>query len=221
MKSTTKIFLSVVLATLSILCVVLFLMADNNVLLVVYNPVTNKTEQFEVNNGELIANYINAPQIDGYSFINSYYSTDFSISVESTSKISGNTTVVLGYCQNITDINQVSNGVVGVKFIGNLSQEKLSTLLKSEYKYLDLSQATISGEFLSYNAGLQTLILPSGNVCNINNYTDLKNVSASDNTSLENSFNNCPKLENLNINGCLQILNSFNNCKQISKKAFP
>lgn len=221
MKPLTKIILSITIVALSILCVALFVMNKNSIVLVVYNPITNTTTQTKVDAGKDLKKYVEAPDIQGYTFINYYLSADFSKEINTADKITNNKTIVLGYCKNITDVNEATNNVVGVKYTGTLSTNDLNTLLLKNYSYLDLQDAIYSGEFLENNTNIKTLFLPNGSVSKINNYSKLENLYTKGTTILTNCFNNCSELTNINIFGVTQLTNCFNNCSNLKAVTIP
>lgn len=221
MKPLTKIILSITIVALSMFCVALFVMSKNSIVLVVYNPITNSTTQTKVETGKDLKKYVSVPDIQGYTFVNYYSSTDFDKQVDTTKEITNNSTIVLGYCKNITNVNDAPNNVVGIKYTGTLSTQALNTLLLKEYKYLDLQDAIYSGDFLENNTSLTTLFLPQGDISKINNYSKLERVYAQSTTILTNSFNNCLELKNVELAGVEQLTNCFNNCPKLKELSLP
>ena len=215
MKPATKIFLSCLIILVSTFCVAMLLLSNTNVVLIVYNPVTNITTQYKVESGKNLSEVLQVPSIEDYTFVNYYNSTNFAKEISCDLSITNNTTLVLGYSKTIENVSEATSSVVGVKYVGQLSSQDLTVLLGKNYKYLDLSLAESSGNFTPYNTSLKTLILPQGNISNINNYTSLQTVKCVGISNIENSFNNCPMLCNVDLSGCEQINTSFNNCAQL------
>ena len=220
MKPKTKIFLALSMIALCLLCVIVSF-SQKSVVLVIYNPITNVTKQRNIKSGDSLEKYLVGADYQGYKFLGYYYSGDFIHAVDKSKSITQNTTVVMGYSKDITDISQATNEVVGVNFIGNLNSQELKTLLKKNYKYLDLSQANLSGEFEANNSELETLYLPAGEISGINNYSTLQKVYSIKPITLTNAFNNCENLKFVNIDNCSAIENSFNKCEKLTQFNIP
>lgn len=215
MKASTKIFLSCILVLMSAVIVAIFFSSASNASIIIYNPVTNQSTQQRVKKGQSLKNLIEADNTDKYEFYD-FYSNDFESRLGIDYKISKNyETIVLGFVKTVDDLSQLSNNVVGIKYIGNLTDADIENLFNQNYFFLDLSLATTSGQYPSNNTSLQELKLPQGIVCGANNLSALKSVECKANCQLSNAFNNCLNLKSVNLQSCTTIYNSFNKCPNL------
>lgn len=211
MKSSTKIIISILLAVLSVVCVAIFFASQNNVVLVVFNPITKEITNYKTSKKMSITQTVSVQQMDGYSFYG-YFADDFLSQIDGDAAILSNSTIVLGYIKNISNLSEATDDVVGIKFEGTIDGD-MSKLWN--YSYLDLSAATLTTLSVESNNCTQTLILPAGNYSNLNNFYNLKKVVFSGSCELDNCFNYCPKLEEVCTDGIIKMQKSFCSCEKL------
>ena len=130
MKPLTKLILAIIIVALSVVSVVLFVVNRQSIVLAVYNPITDTFWQKKVSSGDILNDYLSERKMNGYEFMGYYYNNKFNKKVDMNQSITQNLTLIEGYCQEITEISQARDCIVGVKFVGELSDDTLKSLLK-------------------------------------------------------------------------------------------
>ena len=226
MKPRDKIILSILILIMSAACVALFFIVQKPVVLTIYDPITQSHELVKVDKGKTINEADFSSEKEGFRFVGFYYDSLFENKFDSNQKVYQNATLIKAYNQTISSENQIIEMIYGIKVSGQLDNQLLTTILNSKYKYLDLSSATTSqivqpeNTYIS-NAYLKELILPTGTVSSINNFSKLEIVKTVGETKIINCFNNCEKLKTVSLAGTVEILDSFDYCKNLSTFEIP
>lgn len=199
----------------SAISVAIFFSSAFKVTLIVYNPITNSSMRKTTKRGCELQEAIDIQSVDGYEFYD-YYSSNFESQLGKDFKVSKNSElIVLGYIKTINSVDFATNDVVGVKCTGTWQDGDLDSLFNKNYRYIDLSEASIEGAYPSNNTSVEVLKLSGGEISGANNLTKLKTIRCGENCQISNAFNNCINLEDIQIENCRSITSSFGNCSNL------